>query len=91
MLKLSARSEENKSVISHKSYIILVHSLLGHVNKGEQFWDLVSIITRILLIYKFSECSDYLLESFKATKDIGPLFVISRVFFDQVATLVERH
>ena len=47
--------------------------------------------TRILLIYKFSECSEYLLESFNATKEVGALFVVSRVYFDHVATLVERH
>ena len=78
-------------MISHKSYITLVHSLLGYVNCGDQFWDLVSLITHILLIYKFSECSEHLLESFNATKDISHLFVISRVYFDQTATLVERH
>ena len=55
------------------------------------FWSLVALITRILLIYKFSECSDYLLESFNSIKDVGPLFVVSRVYFDYVATQVERH
>ena len=91
MLKLSSRQEEKKSVISHKSYITLVHSLLARVGAGDQFWELVSLITRILLVYKFSECSEFLLESFNATKDVSSLFVISRVFFDQAATLVERH
>ena len=64
--------------------------MLGKVNGGNQFWELVSLITRILLIYKFSECSDYLLESFNGVKDVSSLFVVSRVFFDHVATLVER-
>ena len=91
MLKISARQEGKQSVISHKSYITLVHSLLARVSAGDQFWELVSLITRILLVYKFSECSEYLLESFNATKDVSSLYVISRVFFDQAATLVERH
>ena len=68
-----------------------MHSLLSRVESGDQFWELVSLITRILLIYKFSECSEFLLESFNALNDVSALFVVSRVFFDQVATLVERH
>ena len=90
MLKVAAQTED-RSVISHQSYIKLVHSLLSRVESGDQFWELVSLITRILLIYKFSECSEYLLESFNALSDVSALFVVSRVFFDQVATLVERH
>ena len=90
MLKRSARVEDT-SIISHKAYISLVHLLLSKVCDGEVFWNLIALITRILLIYKFSECSDYFLESLNATKDVGALFVVSRVYFDHVATLVKRH
>ena len=90
MLKRSSRVED-KSVISHKTYIDLVHLLLSKVSEGFMFWSLVALITRILLIYKFSECSEYLLDSLNATKEVGSLFVVSRVYFDYVATQVERH
>ena len=90
MLKRSARVEDT-SVISHKAYISLVHLLLSKVSDGEMFWNLIAFITRVLLIYKFSDCSDYFLESLNATKDVGALFVVSRVYFDHIATLVERH
>ena len=44
-----------------------------------------------MLLYKFSECKDYLLESFNGTKDVASLFVLSRVFYDHASTLIERH
>lgn len=83
------------SVISHVSYLALVQTLLEKVNASQDdsglFWAYIEVTTSILLLYKFSECQDYLLESFNATNDVASLFVLSRVFYDHASTLVERH
>jgi hypothetical protein len=88
-------SGEASSVISHESYLGLLHSLLLKMKDCEGnlplYWSLVALCTNIMLLYKFGECDTYLLDSFNGTKDIASLFVLARVFFDHASTLVERH
>ena len=92
MLRLM--SGEPSSVISHESYLGLLHSLLLKIKDCEGdsplFWSLVALCTNIMLLYKFGECETYLHDSFMGTKDISSLFVYARVFFDHASTLVER-
>lgn len=87
--------DSDSAVISHVSYLGLVQTLLekveAHENDSHLLWKLVQLTTNILLIYKFSDCKDYLIESFNATKDVASLFVLSRVFYDHASTLIERH
>ena len=86
---------EPSSVISHESYLGLLHSLLLKIKDCEEnlplFWSLVALCTNMMLLYKFGECETYLLDSFLGTKEIASLFVLARVFFDHASTLVERH
>lgn len=83
------------SVISHESYLGLLHSLLlkigGSEGDSNKFWSLIALCTDIMLLYKFGECETYLHDSFLGSKDIPSLFVLARVFFDHATTLVERH
>ena len=71
----------------------MVHAMLGKISQleGHQFWDLVDLMTTVFLLYKYSECSEYLTDSFAACRDVGSLFALSRVFFDHAATLLTRN
>lgn len=92
---ISMMGGEVSPVISHESYLGLLHSLLLKIGGSEgdsgQFWSLIALCTDIMLLYKFGDCETYLHDSFLGTKDIPSLFVLARVFFDHATTLVERH
>jgi len=87
--------EGESSVISHMSYLGLVQCLMEKIAANQRnsalFWSLVNLMTSILLLYKFSECAQYLMDAFMGTRDVASLFVLSRVFYDHASTLVERH